>query len=93
MTPEEKLHVLAQAFNWCLIGGNSLASNLIGILGGTLSQLTRETAWKGIEQRLNEQGLDMSVYSVYEQWLCWKSLMEARDQVEQALGEGGWRNL
>jgi len=89
VTTEEKLGVLCDAFDWCLIGGNSLASNLIGLLGAGFCFYTRDSIKEACKRIYGEKGW----IEVYEQWCCWKALMEARDKVENALGQDGWKKV
>lgn len=76
----------------CMIGGNSIASNLIGILGPNFGKF--KNASEASEYIFKQGGgKDLSVISsdaraveVYEQWLCWNSLRKAQDLAEKILG-------
>lgn len=72
---------LREALERCLVGGNSLASVIIGWnLPGGYDQWTHEQA---SHYFYNECLIPQQrAYEKYETWLCWKSIMEARDMVE-----------
>lgn len=90
VTVEEKLKVVCTAFDSVLTGGNSLASNLIGILGaGEKNFPPYGTPYEEV-QKLFAKRFPKTWINYYEQWVCWNACMEARDMVEKKLGKG-WK--
>lgn len=85
---------LAKALDWCMVGGNSLASALIGALGGDMpSQF--ENSDQALEALWGKRADTDDM--LYEAWTCWKVMMEARamvggpdwfDQYREAVGRG-----
>lgn len=67
-----KLAVYREAVNRMLIGGNSLASALI-------SMDIMPDHIKSIEEAMKLHGEGKLTYIQYECWLCWFSMMRARE--------------
>lgn len=91
MTDAEKYTVLCKAFDHALIGGNHLASNLIGELGAGKEEFpVKGTPHEKVRQLFKERFGDRWI-NYYDQWCCWNALMQARDIVEETLGENAWK--
>jgi hypothetical protein len=72
---------LQLALDTALVGGNSIASALVGLIeGGPTKYKTIEEASKITEGEYIITGVE-----VYEQWLCWHSMVKARKLAENAL--------
>jgi hypothetical protein len=79
---QKELHTLEDCLLHCMIGGNSIASNIIGILGDPCKFKDHIEASDALYKAFPPK----RAYEIYEQWLCWKSIMEARDAAEKILG-------
>jgi hypothetical protein len=79
VTTREEL--LFQAIHKCFVGGNSIASNLVGLLSPNLPSdfHTCEEASEYLSHTGKENWIE-----IYEQWCCWHEIMEARTMLEKA---------
>ena len=75
--------ILTNSLQFVLIGGNSIASNLISILGPDFHKLTREGAFLKANKMFPTPTRSIEIY---EQFCCWEACMKARDYVEKHLG-------
>jgi hypothetical protein len=80
----EETSTLEDCLVECMIGGNSLASNLIGILGPGFHARFKDAYQAGEE--LHKTYPPDRAYEIYEQWLCWHALMKAQEAAEKILG-------
>lgn len=71
---------LADLLDWCLIGGNHLASGLGHTMTGDWSDLTREQVSHKFER---EKSIS---YQTYEMWIAWRCAMDAAEAL-RATGE------
>ncbi|MCD9025767.1 hypothetical protein [Cohnella silvisoli] len=70
---------LREALDKCLIGGNSLASVIIGwSLPAGYENWSYEATSKYFYDKYDEE----IAYEYYETWLCWKAIREAGEMVE-----------
>lgn len=67
--------VLEQALEKCMIGGNHIASQLIGRMGPDFCDKYPYTG----------EGPDGVDVLTHDLWCCWANIMRARDMVEQPL--------
>lgn len=80
---------LQQALNTALIGGNHIASNLIGLIDDPCKYNTTEEAMHDLSTKPERT---VTWMNEYEQWCCWKQMMKARDKaVETLKGYNGER--
>lgn len=77
----KELNTLEDCLDHCMVGGNHIASNLIGLIGDPCKYKTCEEAQKGIAEHFPHTWI-----GIYEQWCCWHSIMEARHAAEKILG-------
>lgn len=82
MSDAEIILALQKALETALIGGNHIASNLIGLIGMPDKYSTTEEAMHDLATMPEHT---VTWMNEYEQWCCWKSMMKARDQAVQAL--------
>ena len=75
-----ELETLEDCLDRCMIGGNHIASNLVGFINPTKYK-TCEEAREGIAERF-----PFTWIGIYEQWCCWHCLMQAREAAEKILG-------
>lgn len=81
----ERILALQKALDTALIGGNHLASNLIGILGAGIKYFPpKGTPHEEVQKKLRKR-FPHTWIGIYEQWCAWNCCMEARDQAEKAL--------
>lgn len=93
ITDREKLSILCKAFEQVLIGGNHIASNLIGELGaGKENFPAYGTPFSTVQEILARRFPDTWI-GKYEQWCAWNACMLARDMVEAKLGEDFWKEF
>ncbi len=86
MSESEIIQHLQEALDKALIGGNHIASNLIGLLGAGKEFPDFHTSFDEARKILAsrpEHTVDWM--NEYEQWCCWKSCMDARSMAEKAL--------
>jgi hypothetical protein len=79
---KRELSTTEQCLVHCTIGGNGIASNLVDIIGDPNQFKDAEQAKKV----LHAMYPDARAKEIYEQWLCWHCIKEARDAAEKALG-------
>lgn len=80
----KKLDTLEDCLDRCMIGGNSIASNLIGILGPGFHARFKDASQA--REELYAEYDEERAYEIYEQWLCWHALGQAKEAAEKALG-------
>lgn len=88
LTDRERIAELQKALEMALTGGNHLASNLINLLGAGDGFPDNIISFDEGRKRLYHKRQYVVDWSnEYEQWCCWKSLMDARAIAEKALAE------
>lgn len=91
MDDKQKIQALCKALDTALIGGNHLASNLIGILGASEKNFPlKGTDHEKVRIVLSER-FPHTWIGIYEQWCAWNCCMQARDIAEEAMGRDGWK--
>lgn len=73
--------VYERAIETMLVGGNHLASVLIGELGGGFADRFPPTAdHEEVRRQMAFDGID---HDVYEIWCCWNAIMSARKMIDE----------
>lgn len=75
---QKAIDVYRTQFNDVMVGGNHLASCLIGSLGGGFAAK--------FPPSMNSTDALHAIVSIstYDVWCCWKSIMNARDEITKA---------